>query len=110
MTERDFSISTGLAASTVTPGRTAPDASLAIPARVACENAGLARRRSAATTKDPVASARIDGLRSVHSPGVERGRSARRSLRQARLVNQVANFSAPVPVQVTVARLPRLSW
>jgi hypothetical protein len=33
---RTFSISTGLAASTVTPGRTAPEVSLTVPARMDC--------------------------------------------------------------------------
>src|SRR5688572_26562548 len=36
---RTFSISAGLAASTVTPGRTAPDESLTAPAMVACAHA-----------------------------------------------------------------------
>src|SRR5213594_3398133 len=36
---RTFSISAGLAASTVTPGSTAPDASLTTPLMVACANA-----------------------------------------------------------------------
>src|SRR3954453_9345863 len=35
-TERAFSISAALAASTVTPGSTAPDVSLTVPAIVAC--------------------------------------------------------------------------
>jgi hypothetical protein len=35
-TDRTFSISTGLAASTVTPGNTAPEASLATPVIAAC--------------------------------------------------------------------------
>ena len=61
-TVRDFSMSAGLAASTLTPGRMAPDESLTMPATAGWENAGVERRSSAATTKDPVASARIDGL------------------------------------------------
>jgi hypothetical protein len=36
--ERTFSMSTGLAASTVTPGNTAPDASFTVPAIEACAN------------------------------------------------------------------------
>src|SRR5438552_13140297 len=42
-TERTFSISTGLAASTVTPGSTAPDASLTTPVMAACANAVTGR-------------------------------------------------------------------
>ena len=38
-TLRTFSISAGLAASTVTPGRTAPDESRATPSMDACANA-----------------------------------------------------------------------
>jgi len=37
-TERTFSIKAGLAASTVTPGSTAPDASRTVPVRVPCAN------------------------------------------------------------------------
>src|ERR1700682_5453887 len=55
-------MSTGLEASTLTPGRMAPDESLTLPATAACENAGLDRKNTAAMTADPVASARIDGL------------------------------------------------
>lgn len=39
MAVRTFSINTGLAASTVTPGSTAPDVSLATPAIDACASA-----------------------------------------------------------------------
>jgi hypothetical protein len=39
--ERAFSISAGLDASTVTPGSTAPDASLTVPARVTCAHTAL---------------------------------------------------------------------
>jgi len=41
--DRVFSISTGLDASTVTPGNTAPDASLTVPASVTCAHAALGR-------------------------------------------------------------------
>src|SRR5438477_8611055 len=44
-TDRTFSISTGLAASTVTPGRTAPDASLTTPVIAACAYAEAGRNR-----------------------------------------------------------------
>src|SRR5215831_5864211 len=57
-TVRDFSMSTGLAASTLTPGSTAPDASLTRPAIAGWENAGTERSNNARTT-DPVARARI---------------------------------------------------
>src|SRR5436190_18882921 len=43
---RTFSISTGLAASTVTPGRTAPDASFTTPAIDACAKADSGRART----------------------------------------------------------------
>src|SRR5262245_5595421 len=42
-TDRTFSINAGLAASTVTPGRTAPDVSLATPAMDACADAAAGR-------------------------------------------------------------------
>src|SRR5262245_12337092 len=58
-TVRDFSMSAGLDASTLTPGRMAPDVSLTMPATAGWDNAGVARRSSAATTMVPVASARI---------------------------------------------------
>src|SRR5215471_8294713 len=41
--DRDFSINVGLAASTVTPGSTAPDASLTVPASATCAHAALGR-------------------------------------------------------------------
>src|SRR6185437_2450602 len=49
--ERAFSSSAGLEASTVTPGRTAPDASLATPASVAWANAQDGSRTSASSTQ-----------------------------------------------------------
>src|SRR4029079_16373656 len=47
--ERTFSIKTGLAASTVTPGSTAPEASFTVPAIDACANAvaGIMSRHDA---------------------------------------------------------------
>jgi hypothetical protein len=45
---RDFSMSAGLDASTLTPGRMAPDESLTVPATAACENAGVDRNNTAA--------------------------------------------------------------
>src|SRR4029450_6524079 len=47
---RVFSISVGLEASTVTPGRTAPDASLTTPASVACAYPDEGRTTNQATT------------------------------------------------------------
>ena len=43
-TDRTFSIRTGLAASTVTPGNTAPDVSLTTPVMAACAEARKAGR------------------------------------------------------------------
>src|SRR4051812_1295001 len=45
-----FSISAGLDASTVTPGRTAPDASLTVPVRAACAKARVGSNTIAAAT------------------------------------------------------------
>src|SRR4030095_3686024 len=47
---RVFSISTSLAASTVTPGKTAPEVSLTMPAIVLCADAVDGRSASRATT------------------------------------------------------------
>ena len=44
-TERTFSIRTGLAASTVTPGSTAPDVSLTTPVMAACANAAAGSKQ-----------------------------------------------------------------
>src|SRR6187402_3682945 len=54
VTERTFSINTELAASTVTPGSTAPDASLTIPAIVAASWA-----RAPAGTKSTARTTRV---------------------------------------------------
>src|SRR5438105_10997322 len=48
-TDRTFSISTGLAASTVTPGRIAPDASLTTPVMAACAQTEAGRRTKVTT-------------------------------------------------------------
>src|SRR5205823_1870211 len=50
-TDRTFSINTGLAASTVTPGNTPPDASLTTPVIAACAKAAVGRS-SIKTTGD----------------------------------------------------------
>jgi len=57
---RTFSMSTGLEASTVTPGSVAPDASLAEPAMDACANAAAGRRVANATRSTPRRKVRID--------------------------------------------------
>ena len=49
-TVRTFSVNAGLDASTVTPGRMAPDESLTTPAMVACANAARGRISTAAST------------------------------------------------------------
>src|SRR5262245_2605053 len=54
---RVFSVRAGLEASTVTPGSTAPDASLTVPARLAPPawanaSAGVSRSRNARVTRD----------------------------------------------------------
>src|SRR5947208_15235935 len=46
MAVRVFSMSAGLAASTVTPGSTAPDGSLTVPVREACANTVAGRRKT----------------------------------------------------------------
>src|SRR5688500_4880979 len=62
-TERTFSIRTGLAASTVTPGSTAPDASLTTPAMAPCANAAAGTSRTTSrTAADRRASAHITFL------------------------------------------------
>src|SRR5262252_1946612 len=61
-TVRDFSMSTGLDASTLTPGITAPEASLTMPAIAGWDNAGADRKRRRTMTAEPVARARMGGL------------------------------------------------
>ena len=51
---RTFSMSAGLAASTVTPGRTAPELSRTTPAIDACANATDGAATSTATTRHHV--------------------------------------------------------
>src|SRR4026209_91461 len=48
--DRTFSISAGLAASTVTPGRTAPDPSRTTPVMLLCARADAGKRRNEDTT------------------------------------------------------------
>src|SRR6187431_2589490 len=51
---RTFSISAGLLASTVTPGRIAPEVSLTVPAMTACAAAVVGRSaRKTQTARDP---------------------------------------------------------
>src|SRR5581483_5646948 len=58
-TVRTFSMSAALAASTVTPGSTAPDASLTCPAIDACADADTAHPRSTAKNAASFTSRRI---------------------------------------------------
>src|SRR5262245_22495385 len=53
MAERDFSMSEGLVASTVTPGRTPPDESFTTPASDACAYAEAGRVRNQDSTINP---------------------------------------------------------
>src|SRR5580765_3744484 len=64
-TVRDFSMSTALDASTLTPGMTAPDASLTTPAIAGWEAAGADKKRRSAITAEPVARARMGSLQSL---------------------------------------------
>src|SRR5688572_6446250 len=66
-TARTFSISAGLAASTVTPGRTAPDASLTVPAMDAWAYAA-----AGANTTNASAIARFL-TRRMWPPGIQSG-------------------------------------
>src|SRR5262249_31415054 len=54
-TDRTFSISAGLAASTVTPGSTAPVASLTTPANALCARAVVGSARHASATTNDIA-------------------------------------------------------
>src|SRR6476646_1361839 len=60
---RTFSISTGLDASTVTPGSTAPDESLTTPVTLAppepCASADMGRHRRSTAIVNPDAAARL---------------------------------------------------
>ena len=59
-TERILSISTGLAASTVTPGSTPPEASLTTPVMAACAYAAAGKSRTASrTTNERLKTVRI---------------------------------------------------
>ncbi len=57
---RIFSISTGLEASTVTPGSTAPDVSLTVPARVTWAHAALGRIAATPSSTSVLIIARMD--------------------------------------------------
>src|SRR5438874_13447505 len=60
--ERVLSISAGLAASTVTPGSTAPDGSRTVPVRTACAKTVPGRRRTARIARPFVETRMIDVL------------------------------------------------
>jgi len=64
--ERTFSMSTGLDASTVTPGSTAPDVSLTVPVIVAWANAAAGTKTVHTSTTVTFARARITDLPSGH--------------------------------------------
>src|SRR5262245_818785 len=75
--ERTFSMSAGLAASTVTPGSTAPDVSRTTPAIDACANTVDGRTRNATSTVAARNTIFISGLRcslGVGDTAVTRGR------------------------------------
>src|SRR5713226_3223167 len=87
-------MSTGLEASTFTPGRMAPDESLTMPATAGWEKAGVDRTNTAAMTANPVASPRIDGLLSVRHVREGVGRSVP-SLRQSEQSIKQLRFAVP---------------
>ena len=57
--ERTFSMRAGLAASTVTPGSTAPDESLTVPAITACAKAAVGMRTMQASSAKVLMSPRM---------------------------------------------------
>src|SRR4029079_8588785 len=75
---RVFSISTGLEASTVTPGRMRPEASLTVPARATWAHAAEGINTRAVRTADTFAVTRISPPRWFEEPC---GRPRRRILR-----------------------------
>src|SRR5882672_1627797 len=60
--ERVFSMSAGLEASTVTPGRTAPDASFTVPVMEAWANAAAGTSTSSASAAKPTCNLRMHYL------------------------------------------------
>jgi hypothetical protein len=62
MAVRTFSISTSLAASTVTPGSTAPELSLAVPVIAACAYAAAGAASASAITTNALPNPRINCL------------------------------------------------
>src|SRR5687767_6534065 len=65
---RTFSINTGLDASTVTPGSTAPDVSLTTPAIDACANARLGVSSVHASTNNAFVNTRIASFSFITAP------------------------------------------
>ena len=83
-TERTFSISAGLAASTVTPGSTAPDASRTVPVRVPWANAEVGSNMNAATQRKHFTALYMSGVLlelfhaipepgTIHAPPIQGG-------------------------------------
>src|SRR6186713_3377214 len=68
--DRVFSIKTGLAASTVTPGRTAPEVSFTMPLIVACAKAATGNTASSRSAAAPLISTRF--IRTSWSKGLPR--------------------------------------
>src|SRR5262245_1073315 len=77
---RTFSISAGLDASTVTPGKTPPDSSLTVPVRVPCANTADGRRTAAIRIQTARDAPRIVVLLGT-TRSAERPASARRNCR-----------------------------
>jgi hypothetical protein len=61
-TDRTFSIRTGLAASTVVPGNTAPDVSLTTPVMAPCADAEAGRSKRTNRTADDRVATRLIAL------------------------------------------------
>jgi hypothetical protein len=93
---RTFSISTGLAASTVTPGSTAPELSRTTPEIVAWANAAAGSTARQSRASAPVLNARIFSLLGVAYRAGSDGRMVRRSSRLCQGGNAlVAHAYAP---------------
>src|SRR5687768_16471176 len=69
---RTFSISSGLAASTVTPGSTAPEESFTTPVIDACANETDGRRTIRPVTNSAARNVRIVNFLSFHAPKAHR--------------------------------------
>ena len=67
-----FSISTGLAASTVTPGITAPDVSFTVPVNTLCARANAGTRTRLASTSKNVLTKNLRAICSPNQPTSQR--------------------------------------